>query len=115
MDVANLLADLPAPGPEEDFSTILERPGLRVERIVSHGHVTPAESPYAQAWDEWVLLAQGSARLWLDGEGEVTLEPGDHLLIPAERRHRVTWTDPDRPTVWLAVHLGNQGSNLKSD
>jgi cupin 2 domain-containing protein len=26
------------------------------------------------------------------------------LLIAPHRRHRVEWTDPDAPTVWLAVH-----------
>ena len=25
-------------------------------------------------------------------------------LIPAHRRHRVEWTDPEAPTVWLALH-----------
>jgi cupin 2 domain-containing protein len=30
--------------------------------------------------------------------------PGDHVHIPAHRRHRVEWTDPAQPTVWLAVH-----------
>jgi cupin 2 domain-containing protein len=32
------------------------------------------------------------------------LRPGDYLLIPAYRRHRVEWTDPTQPTVWLALH-----------
>jgi cupin 2 domain-containing protein len=34
----------------------------------------------------------------------VALQPGDHLIIPAHRRHRVEWTHPDQPTVWLALH-----------
>jgi len=41
-------------------------------------------------------------------EGEAAprpLVPGDHVLIPAHARHRVTWTDPDEPTVWLALHF----------
>jgi cupin 2 domain-containing protein len=33
------------------------------------------------------------------------LSSGDHLLIAAGVRHKVAWTDPDQPTVWLAVHL----------
>ena len=103
--MANLFADLPPPGPEEDFATIFARPGLRIERIVSHGHATPEDQPYEQAEDEWVMLVEGAARLWLDGKGEVELEPGDHLLIPAGVRHRVTWSRPDGPTVWLAVHF----------
>ena len=105
MTVQNLLADLPLPGAEEEFTTLLDRPGVRIERIVSHGHVTPADAPYEQSQEEWVMLVTGAARLWLDGSGEVTLSPGDHLLIQAGQRHRVTWTAPDKPTVWLAVHI----------
>jgi len=104
-NVSNLLADLALLGPDESFATILERPGVRIERIVSHGQTTPADAPYDQAGDEWVLLVQGAARLWLDGAGERALAPGDHLLIPAGCRHRVTWTSPGEPTIWLAVHF----------
>ena len=105
ISVTNLFADLAQRGPEEAFSTLLERPGVRIERIVPHGHTTPADAPYDQAGNEWVLLVQGAARLWLDGSGERDLAPGDHLLIPAGCRHRVTWTSPDETTVWLAVHF----------
>jgi cupin 2 domain-containing protein len=105
MKVSNLLADLAPHGPDEALATILERPGVRIERIVSYGHTTPADTPYDQAGDEWVLLVQGAARLWLDGAGESALAPGDHLLIPAGCRHRVTWTSPDAPTIWLVVHF----------
>ena len=101
----SLLSGLPAPGAEEDFTTLLERPGVRIERIVSYGHVTPADSPYEQEDDEWVMLVEGAARLWLDGSGEVAMGPGDHVFIPAGVRHRVTWTMPDAATVWLAVHI----------
>jgi cupin 2 domain-containing protein len=41
------------------------------------------------------------------GEGEtirrVEMGAGDHLVLPAHRRHRVAWTDPDEETTWLAV------------
>ena len=104
--VANLLSDLPEHATHEAFEALLERPGLRIERIVSQGHATPVDRPYQQVEDEWVLLVRGAARLWLDGLGEIALAPGDHLLIPAGLRHRVTWTAPDEPTVWLAVHIG---------
>jgi cupin 2 domain-containing protein len=36
---------------------------------------------------------------------EVKLSPGDYLHIPAHQQHRVEWTSPDEPTVWLAVHF----------
>ncbi|WP_319633557.1 cupin domain-containing protein [Pelagibius marinus] len=101
----NLLKNLPPPAPEEDFETLLQRQGVKLERIVSYGHTTPEAEWYDQEQDEWVMLLAGAARLLIDGEGETLLQPGDALLLPAHRRHRVTWTDPDRPTVWLALHL----------
>lgn len=106
----NLFARLPSPseppsGPEE-FTDLLARPGVRIERIVSTGQSTPEGSPYDQAHDEWVLLLRGAAGLWIEGDGERTLRPGDWLLIPAHSRHRVTWTATGEPTVWLAIHLG---------
>ena len=33
----------------------------------------------------------------------VQMATGDHILIPAHRKHRVKWTTPEEPTVWLAV------------
>ncbi len=105
----NLLSPLPAPAAQENFATVLQRPGVRIERIVSHGQVTPVDAPYEQPHDEWVLLLAGAARLWLEGEGERELRPGDAVMIPAGMRHRVTYTQADPPTVWLAVHLGETG------
>ena len=99
----NLLSGIPEGSEEELFTLLLERPGLRIERIVSFGQVTPEDAPYDQPRDEWVLVVAGAARLWIEGQGEVALGPGDHLLIPAHRRHRVTFTAS--PTIWLAVHI----------
>ncbi len=103
--MANLFDDVPPALPAERFDALLARPGVRIERIVSTGHAAPAGEFQDQDWDEWVLLVEGSAGLELDGT-DVRLARGDHLLIPAGTRHRVAWTDPDRPTIWLAVHLG---------
>lgn len=102
--VANLWAELPERSADEQFLALLDRPGLRIERIVSWGQATPADDPYDQPGDEWILLLDGAARLWVEGQDEIALGPGDHLLIPARRRHRVTWTRPDGPTIWLAIH-----------
>jgi cupin 2 domain-containing protein len=103
--VINLFDDLPRQADEELFTELLWRKGVRIERIVSTGQSTPVDKPYNQEYDEWVLLVSGSAGLWIEGEGERELRPGDYVLIPSHRSHRVTWTANGQPTVWLAVHF----------
>ena len=103
----NILANLPDASAGEVFETLVEGGGVRIERIVSRGQATPAGEWYDQPWDEWVLVVAGRAGLLIEGEPEPReLAPGDHLLLPARCRHRVAWTVPDTPTVWLAVHWG---------
>jgi cupin 2 domain-containing protein len=103
--LGNLFDDLPARSENEEFIQLISRPGARIERIVSHGHFTAPDKPYDQDHDEWVLLLRGSASLWLDGDGERDLHPGDNVMIQAHRLHRVTRTAENEPTVWLAVHF----------
>lgn len=98
----NLLEQLPATLPQELVQTLLTADGVRIERIVSHGHTSPQDFWYDQSDDEWVLILSGAAQLQFEG-GTVTLKPGDYLNIPAHRKHRVAWTTPDEPTIWLAV------------
>lgn len=105
-DPANLLRDLPDAGAGEVFTELLRRPGVTLERIVSHGQATPLDQPMVQDWEEWVLLLEGEAGLRIGETRELRLKPGDHILINAHEPHWVTWTAPDRPTVWLTVHLG---------
>ena len=101
----NIFAGIPAStATAEEFSQLLQRPGLRIERIVSTGHASPPGFWYEQPDDEWVLLAKGCAELEFDDGRRQALAPGDWLLIPAGCRHRVAATGPD--TVWLAVHAG---------
>lgn len=102
----NLFADLPATSAEEVVRSLVRRPGLRLESIVSTGQASPPGFWYEQADDEWVVLLRGAAALRFADEGEaLALSPGDHLFIAAGRRHRVEWTAADQPTVWLALHL----------
>lgn len=103
----NLFADLPpAPLPEELCQVLWQTGFVRLERIVSHGHSTPAGQWYDQDTDEWVVLLCGAATLRIEGEEDLLkMRPGDHVLLPAHRRHRVEWTDPNQSTVWLAVHV----------
>jgi cupin 2 domain-containing protein len=100
----NLLAPLPEADAAEHVDALLTRPGLRVERIVSRGQASPPGFWYDQPEAEWVLVLTGSARLRFADETEARLlGPGDWLDIAPHRRHRVDWTDPDVPTVWLAI------------
>ncbi|TKB48330.1 cupin domain-containing protein [Ferrimonas sediminicola] len=100
----NLLTELPENLTGEVFQTIIENKGVKIERITSLGQVTPAGEWYDQPQNEWVLLLQGRARLAFEDGREQSLQPGDHAWLPAHCRHRVSWTDPDQPTLWLAVH-----------
>lgn len=102
--MSNLFAHIPDDLPAELLETLLECDALSIERIVSRGHVTPAGQWYDQHRHEWLLLLRGAARLAFADGREVALAPGDWLVIPAHRKHRVAWTDPERDTVWLAVH-----------
>jgi len=102
----SLFDDIPSSAAEAQFPDLLARPGLRIERIVSHGQASPPGFWYDQEQTEWVMVVQGAASLQFEAESEPRiLTPGDYLLIPAHARHRVTWTAPDEPTIWLAVHF----------
>jgi cupin 2 domain-containing protein len=101
----NLFRDFPGQLPEELFTTLLDDGGVRVERIVSHGHASPDGFWYDQDRAEWVVVLRGAARLRFE-DSVIELGPGDFVNIPAHRKHRVEWTTPDEPTVWLAVHYG---------
>jgi cupin 2 domain-containing protein len=102
----NIFAALPAVATAEQLDVLLSAPNVRIERIVSAGHATPPGQWYDQDWAEWVLVVQGSAALLIEGEGAARrLGPGDFVHIPPHVRHRVEWTDPAQPTLWLAVHF----------
>jgi cupin 2 domain-containing protein len=79
---------------------------LKIERIISQGQASAPGFWYDQTWNEWVIVLQGSAALRFEDEGAGrTLGTGDYVFIPARQRHRVEWSDPRQPTVWLAVHF----------
>ena len=104
----NLFSNIPDKLPEELLETLLESKGVRVERIVSRGHATSDGEWYDQSWDEWVVLLSGSAVLSFSGREDILLKPGDYLLLPAGLKHRVSWTEPDVGSVWLAIHFNHQ-------
>jgi cupin 2 domain-containing protein len=104
-ETRNLFADIPARLADEEITTLLSSPTLRIERIVSRGHASPPGFWYDQPQAEWVIVLAGTARLRFEGDAADTpLAAGDCMHIAAHRRHRVEWTDPAQVTVWLAVH-----------
>ena len=106
----NLFADLPADTSQEQIDELFHGSSFRVERIVSQGHVSPPGFWYDQPQAEWVVLLSGAAKLLFEDEDQpVEMQPGDHVVIKAHRKHRVEWTSPDQPTVWLAIHFEADG------
>lgn len=101
----SLTHPLPEDFGDEVFDTLLDGGRFRLLRIVSNGQATPAGVWLDQDDDEWVLVVAGAAVLLVEGEEKGrAMVPSDWLFLPAHCRHRVEWTDPDQPTVWLALH-----------
>lgn len=91
----------------EQVDVLVRSGAVRVERILSLGHRSSDGFWYDQLEDEFVLLVSGAARLVVDGKQTHELGPGDWVHLPARARHRVEWTDPATPTIWLAVFWGD--------
>ena len=88
--------------PEHCAPVLSGADGLFVERIVSHGQVSPDGEWYDQERDEWVIVLEGEAALAYEDGSEVRLSKGGHLLLPRHVKHRVTYTSS--PCIWLAMH-----------
>ncbi len=112
MTPASLFADIPHHLPDELFTMLLEADDVRIERIVSQGQTSPEGFWYDQDRHEWVIVLKGAARLGFE-DGVVEMRVGDFIHIPAHRKHRVEWTTPDEPTIWLAVHYGEVTATRK--
>jgi len=104
----NLFNDIPLtvdlnPETTTELETVLATgDGLRIQRIVSFGHRSPEGFWYDQPQNEWVTVLTGKGQIRFEDE-LLELSPGDHLMIHANRKHRVEWTSPEEPTIWLAV------------
>jgi cupin 2 domain-containing protein len=104
---ANLFTELPSNLPDELIDKLIDAPDVRIERIVSTGHASPPGFWYDQVESEWVVVLRGEAVLEFEDETQM-LKPGDYILIPPHRRHRVNSTSLTEPTVWLAVFFGEK-------
>jgi cupin 2 domain-containing protein len=94
------LFDYTIPEEGEIFQTLLSHKNIKIVRIVSSDQLE--EKTYCQEEDEWVILLEGSASLFIE-ESRIDLSKGESLFIPAGTRHRVLETR--KGTLWLAVHI----------
>ncbi|GLP95111.1 cupin domain-containing protein [Paraferrimonas sedimenticola] len=101
--IGNLFQAIAAKSNDEQVDILLEKAGMRLERIVSHGHASAPDFWYDQSEHEWVTVLSGWGELTFDDGEVVRLTPGEHINIPAHKRHRVSATSATEATVWLAL------------
>ncbi len=99
----SLLANLPADFSQEFFKEIINTGHIRIEQIVSKGHTSPEQGWYDQDENEWVVVIKVAIELTFESGEIIKMMTGDYINIEAHNKHRVTWTDPDEETIWLAV------------
>ncbi len=100
----NIYEKIPENMKGEVFERLMDSGSVRIERIISKGHVSPESGWYDQDDNEWVIVLRGEAILSFADESSITLKEGDYVNIEAHRKHKVEWTAPDMETIWLAVH-----------
>ena len=99
----NIFLSIPDNIENEIFEDLLKKDNVRIERIVSKGQSSPKKGWYDQKEHEWVVVLEGAGIISFENGADVKLCKGDFLNIPAHTKHKVKWTDPDSPTIWLAV------------
>ena len=105
MKIENIFSENGISHSHEIFETLLDSENFKLERIISSGQATPEGEWLCQELDEWVILLSGKAGLsFEDEECILDLFTGDYIRIPANKRHRVEWTDKNQKTIWLALH-----------
>ena len=107
--LSNLFAHVLKAAADEQVDLLADHHVVRIERIVSTGQASPPGFWYDQDDGEWIAVLQGEAKLrFEDPDDAVRLKPGDFFDIRAHRRHRVEWTTPHEPTIWLAVYYSSR-------
>ncbi len=101
----NIFKNIPVKLKDELFESIISNDNFKLERIVSDGHITENDFWYDQEQDEWVILLSGQAVIEYENLEKIDLLPGDYIIIPAHKTHRVVYTSQKEKTVWLALHF----------
>lgn len=63
IETKNIFAQISGAAGAEEFLTLLESNGVKIQRIISHASSTPENKWYDQAYTEWVLVVRGQAVL----------------------------------------------------
>ncbi len=104
MEPDNLFDSIPGNLDEERTDRLVQSEKVKIERIISKGHTSPASGWYDQEQDEWVVVLKGEAIISFENGREMNLTAGSYINIPAHTKHKVKWTHPKTETVWLAIH-----------
>ena len=75
----------------DKFPLTFQRAGRKTLR--THGHATPKSIWYDPDRSEFVMRAQGAARLRFE-DGWIEMNLGSFIDIAADCRHHVEWADP---------------------
>lgn len=102
MEKENIYENILIDKSNEEFTDILNKDNIRIERIVSNGQSSKKDFWYCQDENEFILLLQGKAILEFEDK-TIELKKGDYLDIKAKVKHRVKYTSEVEPTIWLAV------------
>jgi len=95
----NILSNIP----EEIIESLIDSNGIKVECIISKGHISPKEFWYDQDKNKFVILLKRSAKLLFENDEQIILSEGDYISIPSHKKHHVEWTDSETETIWLAI------------
>ncbi|RQW64354.1 cupin domain-containing protein [Vibrio viridaestus] len=101
--MTNVFTDIPETLPQEIFQDIITTGLVRIERILSQGHVSPENGWYDQVEHEWVIVLKGKGIIEFEDGRQVALAQGDYFNIQAHEKHRVIYTSDSETTIWLAV------------
>ena len=100
----NIFNSIPENLDVELIDVLVQTEHVKLERIISKGHRSPDSGWYDQLHNEWVVVLKGEARIVFENDQELSLKAGSYLDIPAHTKHKVSWTNPQTETVWLAIH-----------
>ena len=106
----NLFAALPTDLPAELVQTLASAPGVRIERIVSHGHASPDGYWYDQDEAEWVAVLTGAARLRFEGGVADFLQVLDAERTQLDAEDQLAQAHIDAATSYAALYQALGGA-----